>query len=102
MSECKGIQDDVTKITAWVSQFATPSGIAHVAENVLANWSGIQQDIGTIVADVQNDKFEDAGEETGDILELALGKIDYAAQDKAIDWGLVRQYNEEITYNPIY
>ena len=102
LAECKDIQGDVTKITAWISQFATPSGLAHIAENVLANWSGIQTDIGTIVTDVQTDKFMDAGEETGDILELALGKIDYQAQDKTIDWGLVRQYNEEITFNPIY
>ena len=102
LSECKNVQGDVEKITAWVAQFATVTGLTHIAENVLANWSGIQTDNGTIVTDVQTDKFEDAGEQTGDILELALGKINYQAQDKAIDWGLVRQYNEEITYNPIY
>ena len=102
LAECKNVEDDVKKITTWISQAATPSGLAHIAENVMANWSNIQTDIGTITTDVQTDKFEDAGEQTGDILELALGKIQYSEKDKAYDWGVVRQYNPDISFNPIF
>lgn len=79
LADCKNVQDDVKKITTWISQFATPTGLIHIGENVLANWGGIQKDIGQISTDVQTNKFMDAGEETGDIVELALGKIDYMA-----------------------
>ena len=102
LQDCKSIQGDVTKITSWISQFATPSGIEHIFTNVMANWSGIQKDIGTIVSDVQTDKFMDAGEEVGDVLELALGKINYMEQDKDINWGFIKSYNPEVTFNPIY
>merc|ERR1719230_1178780 len=52
LTDCKDIQGDVTKIENWGKQFITPSGLTHVVENIMANWSTIQGDIGTINTDM--------------------------------------------------
>ena len=48
----------------------------------MANWSKIQSDIGNINADVQQAKYEEAGEATADAVVLAMGKINYAELNK--------------------
>lgn len=93
LSDCKNIQGDVTKITNWGKQFITPSGLTHIVENVMANWSNIQTDIGTINTDIQGSKYEEAGEMTADVVILALGKIQYQDLDKDIDWELLNAHN---------
>ena len=78
LKDCENIQDDVTKITNWGSQVISPTGLAKIFENVMANWANIQSDIGNINSDLQNSQYEQAGEATADVVILAMGKIQYA------------------------
>lgn len=49
MRECKNVDDDVTKIWNWISQYASyPAGVQKIIDNVEKNWSGVYKDIGVI------------------------------------------------------
>ena len=82
LQDCQTIQDDVAKIEKWAQQAVTPSGLTKIVENVMANWSAIQKDIGEINTDVQEEKYLEAGEATADVVVLAMGKISYAQKNK--------------------
>ena len=68
----------------------TPSGLTKIVENVMANWSNIQKDIGDINADVQQEKYMEAGEVTADAVILALGKISYAELHKDVNEAILK------------
>merc|ERR1712070_311757 len=93
LEECENIQDDVQKIKAWGENFITPSGAEKIIANVMANWSKIQANIGTIVTDMQSQKEMEAGLLAADTVILALGRINYMLKDKDIDWELVNAHN---------
>ena len=75
LKDCENIQDDMNKISNWGQKFITPTGLAKLVENVMANWSTIQKDIGDINADISNSKYYEAGQVTADTIIIATGKI---------------------------
>merc|ERR1711998_468418 len=85
LKDCENIQDDVSKITKWGQQFISPTGLGHIVENVMANWSSIQQDIGAIQAHIKGSQYEMAGESTADVIILAAGKIQYAKINEEVN-----------------
>ena len=91
--DCKDIQGDVTKIQKWAEQVISPSGLTKIVENVMANWTAIQTDIGTINSDVQQSKYEEAGEATADAVVLAMGKINYAEVNKEVNDAILMSHN---------
>ena len=85
LKDCENIQGDVAKITKWGQQFISPTGLGHLVENVMANWSSIQQDIGAIQAHIKGSQYEMAGESTADVIILAAGQIKYAEINKEVN-----------------
>ena len=92
LKDCKAMTADIAKIEAWGKAELTPAGLAQVAKNILANWKGMQTDVGKLNTDWAAAKFFQAGLDTSDGFMLALGKIDYAEQDKNIDWDLLNDH----------
>jgi hypothetical protein len=92
LKDCKAMSADVAKIEAWGKAEITPAGLAQIAKNVLANWSAMQADVAKLNTDWSAAKFYQAGLDTSDGFMLALGKINYAEQDKDIDWDLLNDH----------
>ena len=90
LKDCENIQGDVAKITKWGQQFISPTGLGHIIENVMANWSSIQQDIGAIQAHINGSQYEMAGESTADVIILAAGKIKYAEINKEVNDAILK------------
>ena len=90
MTECKDIQDDISKIEKWGSQFLNPVTLVEViTRNVLANWKAIAADSTAIETDFNAGEYEKVGEDLGDLVVLSLGKITHVNKEADIDWDLL-------------
>jgi len=90
LTECKDIQDDISKIEKWGSQFLNPVTLVEViTKNVLANWKAIAADSTAIETDFNAGEYEKVGEDLGDLVVLSLGKITHVYKEADIDWDLL-------------
>ena len=76
LADCKNIQGDVDKITAWAKIFTEPKKLLPVlSQNILANWKTISTDVVKTDTDFKAADYKDAGIDVADILVESVGPI---------------------------
>ena len=97
LDDCKGMDDDIAKIEKWASIFAHPTElVTTLTKNLLKNWQGVVADVSKTETDWNNADYYDAGDDIGDILILALGKISQEREEiEEIDWEFLQAHLAE-------